>query len=280
MDGRRLRGAAGALAASCHPVPTAAVTVLTTVLVAAAGNRPATVVVGAGAVLAGQLAIGWSNDAIDANRDREVGRTDKPVAQGLVSRRAIWTATAGATAATVPLSLLLGWRAGLVQLSVVLWGWLYNTWLKSTVASPLPFLLAFGGLPAVATLALPDPRWPPGWTLAAAGLIGVAAHFGNVLPDLDDDRRTGVAGLPHRLGRSVASLVAIGAALAATVVAVAAEARGGSPLLWILATAALVFGLGGFVVSRRDPRSEAAFYATMAIAAVDVALIVSTRSLV
>jgi 4-hydroxybenzoate polyprenyltransferase len=276
---RRLRGTAYALAASCHPVPTVAVTVLTTVLLATAGNHLTTVVSGAGAVLTGQLAIGWSNDAIDANRDREIGRTDKPVAQGLVSRREIWTATGCATAATVPLSLLLGWRAGLVLLSVVLWGWLYNAWLKSTVASPLPFLLAFGGLPAVATLALPDRHWPPIWTLAAAGLIGVAAHFGNVLPDLDDDMHTGVSGLPHRLGRTAAAPVAIGAALTATAVAVAAAGHDASPLLWVLAAAALVIGVGGFVTSRRDLRSEAAFYAAMAIAAVDVALIVSTHSL-
>ena len=34
------------------------------------------------AVLAGQLSIGWSNDLIDARRDRAVGRTDKPLAVG------------------------------------------------------------------------------------------------------------------------------------------------------------------------------------------------------
>jgi 4-hydroxybenzoate polyprenyltransferase len=278
MDGR-LRGSAYALAASCHPVPTVAVTVLTTLLVAAAGNDATTVIVAAAAVLTGQLSIGWSNDAIDADRDREVGRTDKPVARGLVSSRTIWTAAALATAATVALSLLLGWRAGLVQLAVVVWGWLYNAWLKSTVASPLPFLLAFGGLPAVATLALPDSHWPPVWTLAAAGLIGVAAHFGNALPDLDDDLHTGVAGLPHRLGRSTSSLVAVGAALGATLVAVVAEASTGPPLMWVLAVAAVAIGCGGFVASRRLPGSEAAFYATMAVAAVDVAVLVSTHSL-
>jgi 4-hydroxybenzoate polyprenyltransferase len=278
MDGR-LRSTAYALAASCHPVPTVAVTVLTTVLVAAAGNDATTVIVAAAAVLTGQLSIGWSNDAIDADRDREVGRADKPVARGLVSSQTIWTAAALATAATVALSLLLGWRAGLVQLAVVVWGWLYNAWLKSTVASPLPFLLAFGGLPAVATLALPDSHWPPGWTLAAAGLIGVAAHFGNVLPDLDDDLHTGVAGLPHRLGRSTSSLVAVGAALGATLVAVVAQARTGPPVMWVLAVAALAIGCGGFAASGRRPGSEAAFYATMAVAAVDVAVLVSTHSL-
>jgi 4-hydroxybenzoate polyprenyltransferase len=166
-----------------------------------------------------------------------------------------------------------------LQLLVVFWGWLYNARLKSTALSPLPFLFAFGGLPAVATLALAAPRWPPAWTLAAAGLIGVAAHFGNVLPDLDDDQHTGISGLPHRLGRSVSSYVAVGAALAATVVAVAATSTQGSGTLWVLASAAAAFAGLGFVAYRRNPASEGAFFATMAIAACDVALIVSSHAL-
>ncbi len=49
--------------------------------------------------------------------------------------------------------------------------------------------------------------------------------------------------------------------------------------MWVLAVAALAIGCGGFAVSRRRPGSEAAFYATMAVAAVDVAVLVSTHSL-
>jgi 4-hydroxybenzoate polyprenyltransferase len=257
-----------------------AVTLLTTVLVAAAGNTLWTVVLAAAAVLTGQLAIGWSNDAIDAPRDQRVGRADKPVARGAVSVRTTWVAAALACVATVPLSLGLGWRSGLLQLSVVLWGALYNAGLKSTWLSPVPFLLAFGGLPGVATLALPSHPWPPAWTLAGAGLIGVAAHFGNVLPDLDEDRRTGVAGLPHRLGRSVASAVAVGAALAAVLIALVAQAGRADATQWVLAGVSLAIGATGFVASRRRPTSEAAFFATMAIAAVGVAMIASSGALV
>ncbi len=268
-----------ALAASCHPVPTVAVTVMSTVLVAAAGNRLWACVVAAAAVLTGQLSIGWSNDAIDASRDRRAGRTDKPVARGDLSLRAVWVAAAMAVIAAVPLSLVLGWRSGLVQLSVVGWGWLYNWWLKSTPLSALPFLFAFGGLPAIGTLALPGHCWPPASTLAAAGLIGVAAHFANVLPDLDDDRHTGVSGLPHRLGRAVASVVAVCAALAATLTVVAAEADGGPTALWLLGGFALVIGCAGLLAARRHPRSDAAFHATMAIAATGVAMIVVSGGL-
>ena len=41
------------------------------------------------AVSTGQLSIGWSNDALDAARDRLAGRTDKPVAAGRLPRRTV-----------------------------------------------------------------------------------------------------------------------------------------------------------------------------------------------
>jgi hypothetical protein len=49
------------------------------------------------------------------------------------------------------------------------------------------------------TLALPEPALASPWAFAAGALLGVAAHFANVLPDLDDDRATGVRGLPQSL---------------------------------------------------------------------------------
>ena len=36
-----------------------------------------------------QLAVGWVNDWLDADRDRQAGRRDKPVAVGEVSRRTV-----------------------------------------------------------------------------------------------------------------------------------------------------------------------------------------------
>ena len=41
------------------------------------------------AVLAGQLTIGWGNDLVDAERDRQVGRADKPLAHGELSTAAV-----------------------------------------------------------------------------------------------------------------------------------------------------------------------------------------------
>ena len=113
------------------------------------------------------------------------------------------------------LSLALGWQPGLASLTVVACGWLYNLGLKATVFSFVPYAIAFGILPAVATLALPDPVWPAPWAMVAGALFGVSAHLANVLPDLDDDVETGVRGLPHRIGAratAVACPVLLGAA--------------------------------------------------------------------
>lgn len=258
---------------SSHPVPTLAVTTMTVALAAGAGNDAPTCVLVGVAVLSGQLSIGWSNDAIDVRRDIAVGRADKPVARGSVSPRTVAVAALLGLVVTVPASLALGWRAGLAQLVLVASGWSYNLGVKSTVWSWLPFVPGFGALPAVATLALSDPTWPSWWALAAGGLVGVSAHLGNVLPDLAEDDATGVRGLPHLLGPGWTARLGLLAALLAGVLVVLGAA--GSPLWWswLGLAAAAAISVAAFVVVRRRPSSEAAFYATMLVAAIGVALL-------
>jgi 4-hydroxybenzoate polyprenyltransferase len=267
-----------ALLLACHPVPTVAVTVMTTGLAAGAGNDAGTCLLAGLAVVTGQLSIGWSNDALDARRDAAVGRADKPVATGAVSPRTVAIAAAIALAVTVPASLTLGWRAGLAQLVGVACGWAYNLGLKSTVWSWLPFAIAFGLLPAVATYALPDPVAPPWWAWAAGALVGVSAHLGNVLPDLAEDEATGVRGLPHRLGATVTATLGLGAALAASVLVVVAPDSTPSRWAWAGVAAAAVIAVAAFLVVRRRPSSEAAFYATMFVAAIGVVLLAASPS--
>ncbi len=265
---------------SCHPVPTIGVTTLVTVLAVVADNAWPTVLLVALAVLTGQLSIGWSNDVLDASRDAAVHRPDKPLATGAISRGAVTAATAVAVAATVPLSLALGWRAGVVHLVAVASGWAYNLLLKSTVLSVLPYVVTFGLLPAVATLPLSAHPWPPMWVLAAGALIGVSAHFGNVVPDLDEDAAAGVRGLPHRVGRVGSGVVACAAALAAIAVVLAGQGGPRTVLDWVVTTAAVALAAGALLALRRNPRSEAAFYGSMAIAALGIALIATSGSLV
>jgi 4-hydroxybenzoate polyprenyltransferase len=213
---RSVRG----LALACHPGPTLAVTVVTALLAWSAGHSPARGALVTAAVLTGQLSIGWSNDLIDAGRDRAVGRADKPVASGVVSERVVWGACSVALASCVALSLACGWASGLVHLLLgVASGWGYNLWFKRTVLSPLPYAVAFGALPAVVTLALPAPALPAAWVVVTGALLGVGAHLLNALPDLADDEATGVRALPHRLGADVVRWLAPAVLLAGTVVA-------------------------------------------------------------
>ncbi|GAA6525494.1 UbiA family prenyltransferase [Intrasporangium sp. DVR] len=215
-----ITGVTRGLTLACHPGPTLAVTTFTALLAASAGHTPARGALVTSAVLAGQLSIGWSNDLVDAARDRAVNRSDKPVARGDVSEGTVRAATAVALVACIVLSLACGIASATVHLLLgVASGWAYNLWFKRTVVSPLPYAVAFAALPAVVTLALPDPVWPDGWVMLTGALLGTGAHLLNALPDLADDEATGVRGLPHRLGPVVVRWLAPAVLLAASVVA-------------------------------------------------------------
>lgn len=204
---------------SSHPGPTAAVTALAVVLGFAVGLSPARLALLALAIGAGQLSIGLANDWLDAARDARAGRTDKPVAQGLVSVRVVRAAAFGCVVLATAVTALLGWSAAVVHLILIASGWAYDVWLKRTVWSVLPFCVSFGLLPAVVTLSASEPRFAAPWAIAVGAIFGVSIHFTNVLPDLADDARTGVVGLPHRLGRIASGVVAFGALVLAAVVA-------------------------------------------------------------
>ncbi|PPF52525.1 1,4-dihydroxy-2-naphthoate prenyltransferase [Rathayibacter sp. AY1C2] len=217
------------LLASSHPGPTVTVTVLATVIAAASGHPLGQVVLVALAVLLGQLSIGLANDWIDADRDRAVGRTDKPVAQGLIGVGAVRIAALGTAAAAVVLSLLLGPVAAVAHLVLVAAGWAYDAGLKRTVWSVAPFVVAFGLLPVVA-VAAGDGRVPAWWAIATGAVFGVAIHCTNVLPDLVDDEATGVRGFPHRLGLRLSGVVAFGSLVVAALLVLVGQLVGDQPV--------------------------------------------------
>jgi 4-hydroxybenzoate polyprenyltransferase len=278
---RRVTSRAAALARACHPEPTVAVTLMVAALAVTTGRGVGGVLLVAGAVLAGQLSIGWLNDVVDADRDVLVGRRDKPVAAGAVSRRAVGTATVVAAVLCVPLSLASGLLAGAVHLVAVAGGWAYDLGLKATWASVLPYFVSFGLLPVFVVLGAPGPPVPPWWLPVAAGLLGAGAHFANVLPDLDDDAATGVRGLPHRLGAARSRIAAAVLLLAASVVLAAGLLTSAAPVspLWAVAApvVAAVVLAAGFAAGRRAG-SRAPFRAVMVVALVDVALLVASGS--
>ena len=265
-------GSAIALVRASHAGPTVAVTVLAAALAVAGDLGPGRVVLVTAAVLTGQLSIGWCNDLVDHERDRQVRRSDKPLATGELPLRTVQVACGVAVVLTVVLSLACGPGVGLVQLLTVAAGWAYNLGLKSTAFSWAPYAVAFGALPVFVTLAEPGAGPPAAWVPLAGAMLGVGAHLVNALPDLADDEATGVRGLPHRLGPRWSPRVAVAVLVAASVLIAVGAGSGvsaGSVVALALVAALAVAALAG---SGRTP-----FRAAVGIALVDVVLLVALR---
>jgi 4-hydroxybenzoate polyprenyltransferase len=255
-----------------HPEPGITVTAIAVALAAASGRAVVGVVAVGAAVYAGQLSVGWHNDWLDAARDQVAERADKPVARGTLTRSAVGLGACVALAACVPLSFLSGWRAAVAHVAAVALAWGYNAGLKATVLSWLPYALSFSLLVAFVSLGLPGSPGPPAWALGAAALLGTGAHLANAAPDIDADQATGVRGLPLRLGyeRSVAGAAVLLVAASALI------AVGPGRLQWQVVglPIAVAFVVGGSLGARR-PGSRRLFRAAMAVAVVDVAMLVA-----
>jgi 4-hydroxybenzoate polyprenyltransferase len=261
-----------ALALAAHLGPTVAVTAVATLLAVSTSMPGGRAALLGTAVLAGQASIGWSNDWLDADRDRAVARADKPVVQGAVQPALLRSAALLAALVAVVLSLLIGIVPGLLLLVLVASGWAYNAGLKRTAASVVPYVTGFGALPAGVVAAAPGGPAAPWWLVAAGGALGAAAHFANVAPDLEDDAATGVRGLPHRLGPRVSALT--GALLLGGASVVLVLGPDGPPTaagwagLVLAVPAVAVAALSGTARFRR-----LAFPAVMLLTVLDVALL-------
>jgi 4-hydroxybenzoate polyprenyltransferase len=227
-----------ALWGSSHPGPTLVVTTLAFALGLGIGLEPWRLALLTTSVLFGQLSIGISNDAFDAERDRAVGRSDKPIARGDVSVRTAWVAASACLVVALALSAPLGWRMLAAHALALGSAWSYNAGLKSSALSVVPFIVTFGLFPSLATLSAPDPAFAAGWAWIAGAALGIAVHLTNVLPDLDDDAQTGVRGLPHRLGARASAVIAAAAVLAGAVAVLLGTSSGDlaavSVLSWAL----------------------------------------------
>jgi len=260
-----------ALIVASHPGPCLAITALATLLAAEAAPHGTGPVLVAPAMLAGQLSVGWSNDACDAARDAAAGRTDKPVARGEIGVRAVWLAAFVSLAIAIAASAAIGPVTLLVTVVIVGAAWAYNLGLKATVWSGLMYVLGFAPIPWFATSTLPGHPAPRPAVTVAAGLVGLGAHFTNVLPDLAGDARAGVRGLPQRVaarfGPAAAKGVAVALLLAASVLLLVASSPGrrwaAAAGLCCSCVLAVVAAVGG---------GRVPFLASIGIAAVDVVL--------
>jgi 4-hydroxybenzoate polyprenyltransferase len=151
-------------------------------------------------VFFGQLVVGFTNDLNDFADDTKHHRLEKPLVAGSLTqkqlRKGIWLALV--LAIVINLFGPLGIKGGLIYLFGIGCGVTYNFYLKATPLSPLPYFLAFAALPACIVVA--TDRTPPIWLISAGALLGVAAHFANVIKDLKEDVESGIRGLPQILG--------------------------------------------------------------------------------
>jgi 4-hydroxybenzoate polyprenyltransferase len=170
------------------------------------------------AIFAGQLVVGWSNDFIDAPLDIAAHRTKKPIVSKEIDPEQLKKSILVALFAALLLSLSspLGLTGTAIHFLGILSATFYNLKLKSTILSPIPYIVSFGALPWA--IYLPVGNQPPLWLLIDFMLIAVAFHFFNVLKDFQWDINQGVLGLPQRLGRNVSSIVSISLVVSAVIV--------------------------------------------------------------
>ena len=183
-----------------------------------------------------QFAIGAGNDVVDAPRD--AGRAGKPLAAGLLSRKAALVITAVCAASGLVLALLVSPLALLVAALGLGVGAAYDlrakgtpfSWIPMAVGVPLlpvfGWLGATGGLPGVFVILVP---------MAATAGAGLAVA--NAVVDVERDEATGVRSIATELGARRASQLALVLQVVVAVLALATGAAAGTPTGWQVAVA-------------------------------------------
>jgi 4-hydroxybenzoate polyprenyltransferase len=226
------------------------------------------------AVLAQQFSVGLSNDWLDYERDKIVGRKDKPTVRFEVSAKLVRNASLVSAVIALAVATSLGWEVLLTMVAMLIVGWSYNLGLKSNALSALPYAVGFGIVPVFVTLSLATPQLPLWWVMLAAGLLGVAAHFANALPDLMDDRETGVRALPHILGQKVSALAISGAAALASLLVVTQSTSLNLVVAWMGFGLTMGLVITASVLALRPKPPRVIFHLLIAAAFVNVALLV------
>ena len=262
-----------ALARACHLLPTVAVTAMITLLAWGMG-WPLTRLAGlAAVVLAGQLSVGWSNDAHDAELDRRARRLDKPVVQGLLDERDLWwLAGVMLVASSIGSWVVAGWRGGSFHVLALAAAWAYNLRLSRTVWSWVAYAVAFGSVPAFLSFGLDD-QPPSGWLVLLVALVGVSGHLANAAPDVMRDSEAGADGLAVRLGAARSTRycwVLLALALVVLAAATLAALPGGGNQRGLLLTAAVaaLVNVGAWTWARM--RTNAMFPAVLVATLADL----------
>jgi len=155
----------------------------------------------AGAILAGQFVVGWTNDLLDYTLDKSAGRKHKPLVAADITQSFLKNSIFMALLAAVLLSLIspLGLKGSAIHLLGIASATTYNFGLKKTLLSPIPYIISFGAMPWAVYVS--NDKTPPTWLYLGFIAFASAFHFLNVLKDLSWDISQGVLGLPQRLGK-------------------------------------------------------------------------------
>lgn len=201
---RRNPGLAVALLLASHPLLSVLIATVVAGAAAAAGRSLREVGLVLLTVLLGRMTAGWLNDVADRDRDVAAERLDKPVARGWVHPSTVTFTVACVTLLVIPLSVSNGTVAGVAHLVAVAAAWVYNTRIKLTPLSWLPWAVSFALYP----MFLSYGGWgggvhggPPEPVMTVlAALLGIGVHVLTSLTDLVADNHNKVRSLPVVLG--------------------------------------------------------------------------------
>lgn len=262
-----------ALITSSHPIPCLAVSGFAALFALGSGVPLGRTLLIFVSVLLQQISVGLSNDWLDYKRDLIANRLDKPTVNGNVKVSLLRGVSIGAGLLAQLSALLFGTVAALVMFLMLVAGWAYNLGMKSNWTSFAPYAVGFGTIPIFVGLSSPQPFWVQSWIVLVAALLGVSAHFANVLPDIEADKITGVNSLPHILGQKLSAIVIAITAFSATVIVVTQSANLDSLVAMIgLASNVVIVGLASLLSLRKDP-PRAAFLLLILASLVNVVLL-------
>ncbi len=191
-----------------HPFPSLLNSALVLGLALVAGDDPARSVLLAAGMLGLQFCIGTVNDLYDERVDR-VAKPWKPIAAGVVSRRAAWAVAVVAGGGGLAAATAAAGGATLAMAAAMLaCGLVYDARLKPTVWAWTCFSAAFAILPLYAWYGVTG-QLPPRseFLLPLAALAGPVIQLSNGLADLERDAAAGLPTLAARLGRRSALLL-------------------------------------------------------------------------
>ena len=177
------------------------------------------------AAASGQAFTGWSNDYIDADLDKSLERTTKPLVRDQLQKSVLVIPMIASLFVVVPTSFLAGGlTGGFAHLVAVASAFVYNRYLCRTSFSWLPYAISFGAYPLFIAQTASREFYPTIGLYVVCALIGVIIHLLNAFPDIEIDRKAGLGGFAVALGRTK-SLVLVCVVVVLVVVLAAFESN-------------------------------------------------------